>query len=324
MPLWTVSPVFLAGTALVAQVPNAAASGGNARGANASDLQTARTLATQVASGVQSTISGGQANTASGTNSAVGGGAANTASNNNSTVAGGTGNLASGAGGFVGGGTSNTASNTVATVAGGNQNTANNTNCFIGGGFNNTASANMAVVSGGSTNTASGIRSWVPGGGNATTRGIHGRGAWAGGNLASNGDTQVGEHVLLRQTTDATATRLTADNAAPGTTNQIVLPNFSAYAGILIVTAKATGTTDAAHWIINCGAVRGANAAATTVQGGGASIAPTLSSGTGSTWRLDVSADTTNGALGVTATGAAATTINWSTRFAGAEAVTAS
>jgi hypothetical protein len=48
-----------------AQVPNSATSGGNARGANACDLQTIRTAASQVASG-QGSVTAGYGNTASG------------------------------------------------------------------------------------------------------------------------------------------------------------------------------------------------------------------------------------------------------------------
>lgn len=279
MPLYQTNAVTLSNTALVAQVPDNAIAGGNARGANAVDLQQFRAAATQVASASASTIGGGESNTASGIRS---------------------------------------------TVAGGNLNAAGGVNAFVGGGGNNTASGVQSTIAGGSTNTAAGSASWVPGGLQGTTRGIAGRGAWSSGRITTNGDNQSGEHQLGRQTTDATATRLTADGAAAGTTNQINLPNYASYAGLLIVTAKATGTTDAAHWFINCGAVRGANAAATTVQGGGTALAPTLSSGTGSAWRIDVTADTTNGALAITATGAAATTIVWSVRYANVEASTAS
>ena len=56
------------------------ATGGNARGANAVDLQTVRTLATRVASGLQSFVAGGN-NTASG-NGAAALGSVNTASGN--------------------------------------------------------------------------------------------------------------------------------------------------------------------------------------------------------------------------------------------------
>jgi hypothetical protein len=49
-------------------------SGGNARGAQAVDLQSARNASTQVASGTHSFIAGGRSNTASGANSFVGAG----------------------------------------------------------------------------------------------------------------------------------------------------------------------------------------------------------------------------------------------------------
>jgi hypothetical protein len=281
--------------AVLAQFPDNAVAGGNARGAGATDWQTTRTAATQVASGSQATIGGGQNNTASNVASTVAGGTGNTASGNTATIAGGLNNTASGLRGAV---------------VGGNANTANG--------------IDSAIV-GGSGNSATGVRSWVPGGGTATTRGVHGRGAWSGGQIAAQGDNQAGEHVLCRQTTDATATRLTADNAAPGSANQIVLPNFGSYAGTLTVVAKATGSTAAATWRVNVSAVRGNGAAATTLyEGAGTALVPTASSGTGSAWRLDVAADTTNGGIAVTVTGAAGITINHAARFANVEATTAS
>jgi len=266
--------------AILAQFPDNAIAGGNARGANAVDLQTARSAANQVASGLESVVAGGGSNIASGTRSAVLGGIANTASGITS---------------IVGGGSSNVASGTQATIAGG-----------VG-------------------NIASGVLSWVVGGLFASTRGITGRGAWAGNRITAAGDAQCGEHHLLRQTTDATATRLTTDNAAPGAANQIILPNFSSYSGLLIVTAKAVGSTAAASWTFHVSAVRGNGVGTVLVyQGGGASILPTASNGLGSAWRLDVAPDLPNGALAVNGIGVAATTINWSARFANVEAVTVS
>lgn len=327
--------------AVLAQFPDNAVAGGNARGASATDWQTLRTAATQVSSGLAATIGGGQNNTASGSSTVVAGGSGNSAANTNATVGGGITNSASGANSTVGGGNANTAgpgglstvggggSNTAsggnATIAGGNANTAAGSLAAVGGGNSNTASAQQATVSGGTNNTAGGVRSWIPGGGFATTRGIHGRGAWAGAQIASQGDAQAGDHVLLRQTTDATATRLTSDNAAQGNANQVILPNFSSYAGTLTVVAKATGSTAAATWRVNVSAVRGNGAATTTLyEGAGTAIVPTASSGTGSTWRLDIAADTANGGVAVTVTGAAATTINHSARFTNVEAATAS
>jgi hypothetical protein len=70
-------------------VPNGAASGGNARGTNAADLQTNRNAATQVASGLDSFLGGGLRNTASGTQSAIVGGAQNVCSGIESFIGGG-------------------------------------------------------------------------------------------------------------------------------------------------------------------------------------------------------------------------------------------
>jgi hypothetical protein len=59
--------------ALMASIPDGTATGGNARGTNAVDLQTSKNVNTQVASGQYSNISGGRGNTASNTYSVVGG-----------------------------------------------------------------------------------------------------------------------------------------------------------------------------------------------------------------------------------------------------------
>lgn len=276
-----------------AQLTDGASSGGNARGANAVDWQTIRSSANMAATGAQSVIAGGQNNLANSVNA---------------TISGGLSNIANAAQATVSGGTTNTSSGVGATVSGGNTNVSSGTGAVISGGYNNLSSSSLG---------------WVPGGWHGSTRGVYGRGAWASGNIAATGDAQSGEHVLRRQTTDATPTRVTADNTAASTINTINLPNFSAYAGVIIISAKAAGGTDAAFWIRFIGAVRGANAASTTIMAGFTSL-PTASNGTGSVWVADVAADTTNGGIAVTVTGAAATTINWTARFVSAESVTAS
>ncbi|GAA0568829.1 hypothetical protein GCM10009416_03850 [Craurococcus roseus] len=90
--------------ALSAQVPDGSATGGNARGANAADWQTARSGAAQVASGPRSSVGGGSNNTASGTSSTIGGGDTNTAAGLGAAVAGGRGNQAGGTDSWVPGG----------------------------------------------------------------------------------------------------------------------------------------------------------------------------------------------------------------------------
>jgi len=198
-------------------------------------------------------------------------------------------------------------------------------NAVIGGGSGNTASGVRSSVGGGFANTASGAGSWVPGGQNATTRGIHGRGAWAGNFIAAVGDAQCGEHVLLRQTTSASALNLSCDGAAPSGANTVILPPFAAYAGVFTLVSKAMSTNDAATWRVNVSAARGSTAASAVVyEGAGTNLLPTASNGTGSAWRLAISADTTNGGINFVVTGAASTTIIHSGRFSNVEAVTAS
>lgn len=68
---------------------------GNARGADATDLQTARTIASQVASGDNSVIVGGSSNVASSQYAVVVGGVLNSASANSAVVLGGSSNAAS-------------------------------------------------------------------------------------------------------------------------------------------------------------------------------------------------------------------------------------
>jgi hypothetical protein len=123
--------------------------GGNQRGLHAVDLQSARSAATQVASGDYSVIGGGVDNTASGNYATVGGGRQNTASGFAATV---------------GGGYLNTASGFAATVGGGLRNAASGNYATVGGGYLNTASGFAATVGGGLSNTASGDYSAIPGG----------------------------------------------------------------------------------------------------------------------------------------------------------------
>lgn len=106
--------------AILGQIPDNAATGGNKRGGNAVDLQTIRGNATQVASGSQSTIGGGNGNTANGVQSVVSGGGGNSASGQTAAVVGGTNNLASGQESTVIGGSANTASGLNSIVGGTN------------------------------------------------------------------------------------------------------------------------------------------------------------------------------------------------------------
>jgi hypothetical protein len=267
--------------ALMAQLPDGAATGGHARGANAVDWQQVRANPTQVASGAQSFIGSGMNNTA--------------AQNNAAVVAG------------------------VANQAGGIR-------AFVGAGQNNQATGTDSVVSGGNGNQASGLWGWVPGGSAASTRGQFGRGAWASGSFAAQGDAQAGEHVLRAQTSGTAPARLTADGAAPGGGNTANLPNGGTYLVRLMVLARQTGGSagtvgDSAGWELGVLVRRGASASATSLLGGGSAIAPTLADAAAAGWRLSVSADTTHGGLAIAGTGEANKALSWVARLLSVEAV---
>jgi hypothetical protein len=148
--------------ALVASIPDGTSTGGNARGANAVDLQQSRSGAGQVASSNYSFVGGGQNNsTASGDHyQVVVGGLSNSINaSGHSFIGGGQSNsIATGSGSgwsVVTGGRGNVASSQYATVSGGQSNTNSSYGGFIGGGFSNAASNNFQTISGGESNTAS-------------------------------------------------------------------------------------------------------------------------------------------------------------------------
>ncbi|CAA9221111.1 MAG: hypothetical protein AVDCRST_MAG27-478 [uncultured Craurococcus sp.] len=247
--------------------------------------------------------------------------------------------VASGAQSVVGGGLNNTAAGTAATAAGGSSNSAGGGNSVVSGGNSNAASGTGSAIGGGSTNAASGTNGWVPGGANATDRGNPGRGAWASGRFSTNGDAQAGEFVLRRQTADATAARLTADAAAPGSTNTVNLPANASYRLKLLVVARQVGGTagtagDTASWEASLVIRRGATAATTVLVGGvalgsgaalaaitaGTGLAPGLNDAAAAAWRLILDADTATGGLAISGTGEASKTINWVARLLSIEA----
>jgi hypothetical protein len=462
-----------AGTgALQAQATTSSAVGGNARGANAVDLQTSRTAASQVASGTAAVISGGQNNVASVLNATVGGGLENRVSGGYGAISGGYNNSVSNGGfNFIGGGNSNTNNGTTAVLVGGSSNTSSGLYNFIGGGFTNSATASAAVttqsatmngttavtlsgsnasikvgqyitgtsiagdtyvaaisgtsltlskvasgsststlsfftphgvvvgggnnqatgaysvilgggdagtaanrnvasgvwsvVVGGRSNQATGIASFIGGGGTlaagaagnlasgdlsfigggrqnnasgtesciisgvaniasgnvstvlggrlATTRGITGNVVGSASESpigGSAGNSQFGILVLGKETTNATATVITSDGGSGSTTNQVILPNNSAYYFKGSVIANVTGAANGAAWEFSGAIMRGANAASTVLIGTPAINRVAATAGA-TAWVIALTADTTNGGLAVTVTGAASTTIRW-------------
>lgn len=285
--------------ATLAQVPTGTTAGGNKRGAGAVDWQKNRTAASHVASAQYGTIGGGSENTVSSNYSFVGGGQSNIAqSNTHAAVCGGNSNTASGQHAFVGSGLSNTASGARSSIAGGDSNTASGVYATVCGGWSNTSDGNSSFASG-KLNTARGIESNFVFGGSA---------------LPSLGNSQSGNLVLGVQTTGASATVLTSNQSAASTSNQCILPNNSAYSFSGEVIAGVTGGGNTARWTISGAIKRGANAASTAMVGT-PTVTMTHNDAGAAAWTVAVTADTTNGCIAVTVTGAAATTIRWVCRI---------
>ena len=195
-------------------------------------------------------------------------------------------------------------------VTAGSRNTASATRSIAIGGHGNEASGTYSAILGGIGNTASGNFSRA-GGYFADTQNIDGKDAYASYSFFNDGDQQRASLVLFCDTTDATAEALRSNTSAAGTTNQVILPNNSAYSfsGTIIARESATDGSDYASWEIKGALLRDANAASTVLGNG---IVNKLYATSGaSAWAVALTADTTNGGLKVEVTGAAATNIRW-------------
>jgi hypothetical protein len=232
--------------AIIASVPDATATGGNARGSNAVDLQMNRGAASNVASGLNSTIGGGDSNTASSNYSTVSGGQSNTASTGtHATVVGGQGNTSSG----------------LHSISGGRQNTATRVSAIAMGTFNSSTD-NYAVTLGqsniannsytfaaGSYSRASGFGSTCIGdSGNAYLRNMFTAGF---GNFAAIGDNQSSIINARRSASLTTTTTTVLSIDGTGTTN-LIIPNGSnrawnvqidTIAVVTAITGTATGVS---------------------------------------------------------------------------------
>ena len=183
-------------------------------------------------------------------------------------------------------------------------------------GYVNTSSANNAYTFG-NNNTASGQVSFAIGSENTTSQtyaGSYGIGASASkkGQIASKLGflAQKSDWYLSRQTTDATPIALVggSNTGSADTTNQIILPNNSAFAfhGTIVARQQASQGTACAAWKIE-GLIRREGSEGTTVL---VNSATTVLDNTPA-WGMALTADTTNGGLKIEVTGAAATNIRW-------------
>jgi len=295
---------YITGTSIAGQTYVAAISGTSLTLSQAASGSSTSTLSFYTPHGV---VVGGGNNQATGSYSFIGGGGdAGTAANRNvasgdwSVVVGGVKNVASGAGSVViGGGTDGT------TATG---NTASGISS-VAMGLSTSAVGDYSIAMG-RVAYADGARSFAFGT-NSTTRGITANTVFSASNSPianAAGVSQAALLVLGVQTTDATATALRSNTSAASGTNQVILPNNSAYFFRGEVISGVTGGGDTKGWTIEGVIKRGAGVGTTALVG-----TPTVTSlyadAGAATWALAVTADTTNGGLRVTFTGQASTTI---------------
>ena len=308
--------------AILADIPDNTTAGGNKRGQFSTDLQGGtRLIADQVSSGNYSTIAGGRSNKSSGTESICAGGYFNVASGDQSSVLGGQQNGATSTGAAVLGGASNTASASNTSIGGGTLNSASAFAAFVPGGYQNVASNNYTMAVG-HFNTSSGSNSGTFGQNNissgpssyaigqyASTNSINNRISIAAGAFATAGDCQTSKFILKVLTSGNTATDITSNGTAyaNGTNNYILLSNQSAFRFKGTIVGKQSGSVNAAVWEVDGFIVRGANAAATTLNISNVNLVQNTPA-----WGTPtLAADTTIGCLRVQVTGAAATNIRW-------------
>lgn len=135
---------------------------------------------------------------------------------------------------------------------------------------------------------------------------VRGKLAYGARLFSAAGLGQYATFVIGCATTNATATVLTPDGS--GGQSSVPLPNNSAYAftGTVVARRQAAGGTESSAWKVEGLIRREGTAGSTTLV---ASTVTAISNVPG--WTLALSADTTNGGLAVTATGAASTNIRW-------------
>jgi len=259
---------------------------------------------------------GGSASFAAGASSGFSGSTANGAG---STALGGS--YASGANSFAAAIATNSSSYGATganSIAMGNQAKATDSRAVVIGGSTNTAAGPDSVAIGGQQNTAgtfangyaiaSGYDSHAYG---AYSIALGNRGRALEDHKYAHGvfpeGSQYGRLILKAATTDATATALASSGSA-SSDNQVILPNNSAFAfhGTIVARQQASAGTACAAWKIE-GLIRREGSAGTTVL---VNSATTVLDNTPA-WGMALSADTTNGGLAITATGAAATNIRW-------------
>jgi hypothetical protein len=140
---------------------------------------------------------------------------------------------------------------------------------------------------------------------------VQGKAAYGPAYLTALGQVQGGMLVCTALTTNATPATLTTTNSAASTTNQVILPDESAYSfsGTIIARQQTADGSNYASWEVKGALLRDANAASTVLGNG--IVNQLFATAGAAAWDIALTADTTNGGLKIEATGAATTNIKW-------------
>jgi hypothetical protein len=246
--------------AIVANVPNGAASGGNARGQYAVDLQGIRTVNIDVASGDYSVISGGVNNRNSGFTASCVGGNLNNISGK-SGVIGGQQNTLSDEFSVVFGFLNSTSIKYGGVLSGQSNSSSSQEGALIVGGSSNSVTGNYSVCVSGNSNTISGSNAAVLIGNSCVASQnfsiangwfanayIYGQNAHANGRFTITGDAQGSEAIYRLNSgfTNGQTKEIFLDGASVRLTpftNSALTINFDVVAIVTAISGTATGVT---------------------------------------------------------------------------------
>ncbi len=200
------------------------------------------------------------------------------------------------------------ASGSQSLILGGAYNTASGAGATAGCGQYNIASGQYSVCLG-TGNLSSGFNSLALGR-HSSDHGAIAKLVFASEQLATNGDAQMGLQVLKVQTTNATATRLSADvNTASGNNSIPLTTNSAIHVWGRIIAHETATPANAVSWSVEALVTKGSTNSTLVVYG--STVTKLFGSTSWSSNTPTLTADTTDGSVSVTVTGAASTTINW-------------
>jgi hypothetical protein len=258
--------------AFMLQVPDGTSTGGNARGANAIDLQTSRTSATQVASGFGSVCIGRNCSTAHETGIAIGVDCSTS--------------LGNGYGVAIG--RSNAVNTTAGAAIGGQQHNISGREGFIGAGSTHSVSGAGGAIIGGEYGVADRAMIQVQ----------------SCGRFAASGDAQRISVVLRGKTTTNTAVELLTAGFITSST-RLTIPSGKVMAMLVNITGVKSDGSAVAHYVRQY-AIK--NVGGTTSE----VYAPvTIGTDNAVSTSIAISANDTNDALKIECTGIASETWRW-------------